>query len=192
MGCVVKQMDVFDAIQNRKSSRSYKPTPVPKAVLEKLLEAARHSPSAKNVQPWHFIVVTDKAKRKALSKGMFASFLEKVPAVIVLCGDQQASPDWYVVDVALAGENMVLAATAEGLGTCWVGSFDEKQVQKLLGIPKELRVVALLAVGYAQEKISLTEKIIHLIRRRKTLKEISSWEMYGQNPDGSQDGGPTN
>ncbi|MCW4005629.1 MAG: nitroreductase family protein [Candidatus Bathyarchaeota archaeon] len=185
-------MDVFDAIQNRKSSRSYKPTPVPKAVLEKLLDAARLSPSAKNLQPWHFIVVTDKAKRKALSGGMFARFLGKVPAVIVLCGDEQASPDWYVVDVALAGENMVLAATSEGLGTCWVGSFDEKQVQQLLKIPEHMRVVALLAVGYAEEKISLTEKIIHLIRRRKPLTEISSWEMYGQNPDGSPNGGAPN
>src|SRR3989304_7459973 len=135
-------MDVFEAIQKRKSNHNFEPTTVSKETLEKLLEAARLSPSAKNIQPWHFIVVTDAKKRKALSKGLFAQFLTDTPAVIVLCGDQTASPDWYVVDVALAGENMVLAATAEGLSTCWVGSFDEKDVKALLGIPESLRVVA--------------------------------------------------
>jgi len=172
-------MDVFEAIQKRKSSRSYESKPVPKETLEKLLEAARLSPSAKNIQPWHFIVVTEAEKRKALSEGIYAKFLTGVPAVIVLCGDEKASPDWYVVDVALAGENMVLAATAEGLGTCWVGSFDENDVKALLGIPDTLRVVALLAVGYAKDKTNITTKVIRFIRRRKTLGEIASWEVYG-------------
>jgi nitroreductase len=153
---------------------------VPKETLEKLLEAARLSPSSKNIQPWHFIVVTDTEKRKALSKDLYAKFIKNVPAVIVLCGDEAASPDWYVVDVALAGENMVLAATAEGLGTCWVGSFKEADVKQLLAVPDTLRVVALLAVGFTAEKTDLTAKISHLIHRRKRLDEISSWEMYGQ------------
>jgi nitroreductase len=173
-------MDVFEAIQKRKSSRNYESTPVPKETLTKLLEAARLSPSAKNIQPWHFIVVTEPEKRKMLSKGVFAKFLSETPAVIVLCGDEKASPEWYMVDVALAGENMVLAATAEGLGTCWVGSFDEKDVKALLSIPSDLRVVALLTVGYAKEKESITAKVIKFIRRRKDLNEITSWETYGQ------------
>lgn len=172
-------MDVFEAVQKRKSQRSYDSRPVPRETLEKLLEAARLSPSAKNIQPWHFIVVTDPKKRKVLSKGLYAKFLKDVPAVIVLCGDETASPDWYVVDVALAGENMVLAATTEGLGTCWVSSFDEKNVKDLLKIPKNLRVVALLAVGYAKDKVSITSRVIQFLRRRKTLVEISSWEIYG-------------
>jgi len=177
---VDSEMDVFEAIQKRKSTRRYQPTPVSKEMLEKLLEAARLSPSAKNIQPWHFIVVTDSEKRKALSKGFFAKFLSEVPVIIAACGDEKASPDWYVVDVALAGENMVLAATAEGLGTCWVGSFDEKNVKELLKIPENFRVVALLAVGYACETVSVTRKIINLVRRRKTLVEIASWEEYGR------------
>lgn len=179
-------MDVFEAVQKRKSQRSYDSRPVARETLEKLLEAGRLSPSAKNIQPWHFIVVTDPKKRKALSKGLYAKFLKDVPAVIVLCGDETASPDWYVVDVALAGENMVLAATTEGLGTCWVGSFDEKDVKDLLGIPKNLRVVALLAVGYAKDKLSITAKVIQFIRRRKTLVEISSWEVYGHKLDDAE------
>jgi nitroreductase len=183
----VNEMDVFEAIQKRKSNRNYETTKIPKETLEKLLEAARLSPSAKNIQPWHFIIVTDTEKRTVLSKGVFAKFLNDAPVVIVLCGDQKASPDWYVVDVALAGENMVLAATAEGLGTCWVGSFDEKNVKTLLGVPDNLRVVALLAVGYSVEKVSMANKILQLVRRRKSLGEIASWEMYGQKAQEPQD-----
>jgi nitroreductase len=176
---------VFEAIQNRRTTRSYKATPVSNKTLEILLEAARLSPSAKNIQPWHFIVVKDGEKRKALSKGFFAKFLSEVPVVIVLCGDEKASPDWYVVDVALAGENMVLAATSEGLDTSWVGNFDEKVVQEQLGIPKDLRVVALLAVGYARETESIKRRIMGFMHRRKALNEISSWEMYGNKLEGA-------
>jgi nitroreductase len=174
-------MDVFEAVQKRKSSRRYEEKSVSKEVLDKILEAARFSPSAKNIQPWHFIVVTGAEKRKVLSKGLYAKFLSGTPAVIVLCGDQKASPDWYVVDVALAGENMVLAATSEGLGTCWVGSFDEKEVKALLFIPENLRVVALLAIGYAKEEAGISSRVIRFIRRRKTFNEIVSWESYGKN-----------
>ena len=125
-------MDTFEAITKRKSVRAYEATPVPKETLEKILEAARLAPSAARVQPWHFIVVTEAEKRKELSKGMFAKFLAEAPMVIVACGDTKASPDWCYIDVAIAVENMVLAATNEGLGTCWIGSFDEGQVKKLL------------------------------------------------------------
>jgi nitroreductase len=174
-------MDVFEAIQNRKSVRSYELTPVPKKTLTKLLEAARVAPSANNTQPWHFIVVIDTEKRKELSKGTYAKFLVNVPVVIVACGDMKASPDWYAVDTSLALENMVLAATGEGLGTCYVGSFNEGQVKKLLGIPENFCVIALLAVGYPREKEGFTTKIYRLAnRKRKKLQEIASAEEYGK------------
>jgi nitroreductase len=173
-------MDAFEAIQKRKSVRSYESTPVPKETLAKLLEAARIAPSANNTQPWHFIVVTDSEKKKELSKGLFAKFLAETPVVIVACGDTKASPDWCVIDVAIAVENMVLAATGEGLGTCWVGSFDEDQVRELLRIPRNFKVIVLLAVGYAREKVDLAGKIVRLVRKRKTLDEIASFEECGQ------------
>lgn len=87
-------MDVFEAVQKRKSVRSYESKSVPKETLLKLLEAARIAPSANNTQPWHFVVVTDNEKRKELSKGIFAKFLANVPVVFVACGDMKASPDW--------------------------------------------------------------------------------------------------
>jgi len=86
-------MDVFDAIQERRSIRAYQDTPVPREKLEKILEAARLAPSAGNVEPWHFIVVTDGEKRKLLSKGRYAKFCAEAPVVIVACGDKEASPD---------------------------------------------------------------------------------------------------
>jgi nitroreductase len=174
-------MDALEAIQKRKSVRSYEDTPVSKETLVKLLEAARVAPSAKNAQPWHFIVVTDKKKREELSKGIFAKWLHNAPVVIAACGDAKASSKWYAIDTSLALENIVLAATGEGLGTCVVGSFDEDDVKKLLGIPESLRVVALLAVGYASEKEGVTSKLLGFVKKkRKTLEAIVSLEAYGE------------
>ena len=173
-------MDTFEAITTRKSIRSYEETPVPNDKLQRILEAARLAPSAIRIQPWHFIVVTDAEKRKALSKGMFAKFLTQAPVVIVACGDTKASPDWYAVDVSIATENLVLAATNEGLGTCWVGSFDEEQVKALLKIPKAFSVIALIAVGYGLEKLNLTQSISSIARGRKKLEDIVSAEEYGK------------
>jgi nitroreductase len=173
-------MDVFEAIEKRRSIRKYDATPVRQEKLEKILEAARLAPSASNVQPRHFIVVTDEERRRALSAGMFAGFLKQAPLVIVACGDEKKSPKWYHIDVAIAVENMVLAATGEGLGTCWIGSFDENKVRAVLKIPEKLRVVVLLAVGYHSGKEGFGSKVFRLVRKRKSLNEIVSIEEYGK------------
>ena len=172
-------MDVFEAIKKRRSVRAYESKPVPEEKLMKILEAGRLAPSAGNIQPWHFIVVRSAEKRKRLAKARWAKFLAEAPVVIVGCGDQKASPKWFMVDVAIAMQNMVLTATNEGLGTCWVGSFNEDEVKELLKIPENHKVVALLAVGYPREKLDLTGKILHLVRRRKKLEEIVSFEEFG-------------
>ena len=172
-------MDIFEAMQKRKSVRSYEDRPVPVESLTKLLEAARIAPSARRVQPWHFIVITDKEKREELSKGMFAKWLHNAPVVVAACGDVKASSKWYMVDVALAVENMALTAVGEGLGTCLVGSFDEGDVKEVLRLPENLRVVVLLAVGYPKEKESVTPKVFSFLStKRKTLEEIVSYETY--------------
>lgn len=173
-------MDVFEAVQKRRSVRAYKSTPIPNEKLMKILEAGRLAPSASNIQPWHFIVVKDCETRKKLAKSRWAGFLAESPVVIVGCGDQRASPQWFMVDVAIAMQNMVLTATSEGLGTCWVGSFDENMVREMLKIPNNYKVVALLAIGYPGGKTGLMEKAFHLIRRRKSLKKIVSFEEFGK------------
>jgi nitroreductase len=171
-------MEVFEAIRKRHSVRSYLPDEVSSEKLEKMLEAARLAPSAGNIQPWHFIVVSDQQKRKKLSKGRYAKFLVESPVVLVGCGDKRASPNWHTVDTAIAMQNMVLTATSEGLATCWIGSFHENQVKELLGIPERLKVIALLAVGYRREKLELASKALHFFRRKKKLRKIVSIEEF--------------
>lgn len=174
-------MQVFEAIEKRKSIRSYKPTPVTKETLKKVLEAARQAPSAGNIQPWRFIVVLDPKKRKKIAKGCrYGHFLDESPVVIVGCGDQKASPRWHAMDTCIAMQNLVLAATEEGLGTCWIGYFNEKTIREILKIPKRLNIVALLALGYPKEKLDLTAKFAHLIRPQKKLNKIVYLEEYGK------------
>ena len=173
-------MDVFEAVQERRSIRAYQDKPVPREKLEKILEAGRLAPSARNCEPWHFIAVTDAEKRKRSSKGMWARFVAQAPLVIVACGNKKASPDWYAIDTALAVENMVLTAIGEGLGTCCVGSFDEKDVKTILKVPENFEVLVMLSVGYAGEKLDFSSKLLNLVRTRKTLSEVASEEEFGK------------
>jgi nitroreductase len=173
-------MEVSEAIRKRRSVRTYLPDTVPQDKLKTILEAGRLAPSAGSIQPWHFIVVFNKEKRETLAKGgRYAKFLSQAPVVIVGCGNKKLSPNWNVVDTAIAMQNMVIAAVGEGLGTCWVGSFKEEKVKELLKIPEQFSVIALLAVGYAREKLDLTAKVAHLIRRRKKIEKIISLDEFG-------------
>ncbi|MEN3049702.1 MAG: nitroreductase family protein [Candidatus Methanosuratincola petrocarbonis] len=172
-------MEVFEAILRRRSVRSYLPDPIPQEKLDRILEAGRLSPSAMNKQPWHFIVVTDPKKREELAHGKFAWMLKESPIVIVGCGDREASPKWYKVDTAIALQTMVIEATGEELGTCWVGSFDEPRVKEILKIPDKYEVIAMLAVGYPKDGFSLTGTITSIFRNKKKTGEIVSYEEYG-------------
>jgi nitroreductase len=171
-------MDAFEAITKRISIRNYQEKPLPKELIDKLLEAARVAPTASNKVSLHFIVVTDSEKRKKLA-GPLSKFIRNAPVAIVGCGDTKASPKWCKVDVAIAMQNMVIAATGEGLGTCWVGSFDEAKIKLECKIPEHFEVVALLAVGYPVEG-RLAGGAFGLIRRRKKLQDIVSYEEYGK------------
>ena len=174
-------MNVFEVIQKRSSVRSYESTQVPDDKLKAILEAARLAPSAGNIQPWHFIVVLDAYKRRRIAKGCrYGRFLAESPVVIVGCGDPKASPRWYACDTCIAMENIVLAATDEGLGTCWIGAFNENAIREMLKIPSHLEIIALLALGYPREKLDILAKIAHLIRPRKRLEKIACLEEYGK------------
>jgi nitroreductase len=168
-------MDVRKAIKTRRSVRSYSKIPVSRAALRRVLEAGRLAPSAANRQPWCFIVVEEKSVREVIAQtGRFASFLAESPLVIVGCGDIKTSPKWHVVDVTIALENMVIAATAEGLGTCWIGSFDQTKVKELLKIPEGYAVIALLAIGYPK-KAPLTPTA----KRRKKIGKVVMLGEFG-------------
>ncbi|MFC1592757.1 nitroreductase family protein [Candidatus Omnitrophota bacterium] len=147
-------MEVMEAIKNRCSVRSYQDRPVEEQKLKAILEAARLAPSASNRQEWRFIVVRDKSARQQLMKAARnQAFVSQAPVVIACCAktDNHAMTCGqlcYPIDVAIAIEHMALKAVEEGLGTCWIGAFFEDQVKQILSIPREIRVVELLSLGY--------------------------------------------
>jgi nitroreductase len=150
-------MEVFEAIRTRKSVRSYIGRAVEKEKLARVLEAARMAPSASNRQEWRFVVVTDREKRRRLAEEAAGQrFLAEAPVVIAACAESdgrlmRCGQVSYAIDVAIAVDHLTLAAAAQGLGTCWIGSFDPAAVRKILGIPEEIIVVELLPLGYPAE-----------------------------------------
>ncbi len=147
-------MNVFEAIRTRKSVRAYLDKPVEEQKLLKLLEAARLAPSAANRQEWRIIVVTDAERRKELAeKATRHTFIGQAPVILVCCAEDTdhimpCGLESFPIDVAIAIDHMTLAAVEEGLGTCWIGGFDEGAVKEILSIPKGVRVVELLPIGY--------------------------------------------
>jgi nitroreductase len=141
-------MDVFEAIKVRRSVRKYKREPIPSDKLKMILEATRLAPSAGNRQPWRFVVVEDAARKEALAEAANnQKFLQDAAVIVVAVGDPEVSARWYEKDTMIALEHMVLAATALGYGTCWIGAFSEEAVKNLLKIPAKVKVVALLPIG---------------------------------------------
>lgn len=169
-------MDVFEAIKTRYSCRTYKSTLVPEEKLKKVLEAARLAPSAHNEQEWKFIVVKDVEKRKELViAALNQSFIAEAPVVIVAVATDpehilSSGVPVYAVDLAIAVEHMALQAVEEGLGTCWIGTFNQDEVKKVLEIPEECKVVALLPIGFPADKPGP--------KSRKKLEEIISYDGF--------------
>ncbi|MEM1606685.1 MAG: nitroreductase family protein [Candidatus Bathyarchaeia archaeon] len=153
-------MDFYDAIRTRRSIRSYKPDPVPDDVLMKILDSARIAPSGSNRQPWKFIVVKDEeVKRKVAAACSRQMFIAEAPIVIVACGRNiHYNRGGYMgdlsmlVDVSIAFTHLILAARAEGLGTCWIGAFDNNELKRILDIPEEWNVVAVTPLGYPKDE----------------------------------------
>ncbi len=146
-------MEVYEAIRTRKSVRSYQDRPVPEEVLRRVLEAARLAPSASNRQEWRFVVATDLETRRQLAAAGSQPFIAAAPVVMACCAQtdgrvMRCGQQCYPIDVAIAMDHLTLAAVAEGLGTCWIGSFDAGRVRQVLGIPREVEVVELMPLGY--------------------------------------------
>ncbi len=163
-------MDIFEAIKRRYSCRAYENRPIEQEKLARVLEAARLAPSAKNLQDWRFVVVTDAdTKAKLAEAARDQKFVASASAVIVACSNsdyvmtcgQPIGP----IDISIALEHIALQATAEGLGTCWIGSFYADKVRAVLGIPEDVAVIELMPIGYPadsqkQPKREPIEKIV--------------------------------
>jgi len=150
-------MDIYEAIRTRKSIRSFLDRDIEEDKLQRILEAARLEQSAKNKQEWRFVVVRDRYKREQLAQAAHNQvFVGEAPVVIACCAESdkhimRCGLECYPIDVAIAIDHLTLAAVAEGLGTCWIGSFESERVKQILGIPKEIIVVELLPLGYPQD-----------------------------------------
>ena len=158
---------IIEIIKKRHSVRNYKDIPLEKETILSLIEAARFSPSACNAQPWRFIVVTDKKLlneivKRGLGGAVPNQWAVSAPAIIVGCaqlnllthriGEAVKGIHYHQIDLAIAMEHIVLQSTEMGLGTCWIGWFKEKQIKNILNIPKGWKIIALLTIGYPQDK----------------------------------------
>lgn len=169
-------MELKQAIIKRQSIRDYEDKPVPEEKLTRVLEAARLAPSANNMQPWKFVVVTDSKRRQELARAANRqTFVGQAPVVIAAVATDPESImssgiPRYAVDVAIAVDHMTLAAVDEGLGTCWIGAFSQQKVKEILNIPDKYRVVALLPLGFPRAETA--------IKLRKSLDEIVCLETF--------------
>jgi nitroreductase len=173
-------MELSEAIKGRKSIRAFKKQDAPEEIVEKLIDAATWAPSAGNIQPWEFVIVRKPAIKKKLAQAALNQpFIEEAPVVIVVCADEKRSSMGYGVrggtlyciqDTAAATQNILLTAYSLGLGTCWVGAFNEDEAKKAVNAPEGIRPVAIIPVGYANEAPSQ--------RDRRPISQIMHHESF--------------
>ena len=165
-------MSVSECVRGRIETREFKPEPVPEAALQKILEAGRWSPSQRNRQPWHFIVVQERETLKQLSAmAPSGPYLAEAPLAIVVVTEGARMP---LVDGTRAVSSMQLVAWEEGIGSCWVGGVDRDGVKHLLDIPEAYELITVLPFGYP------TDAAKRLRKRRKPLQQIAHRERFGE------------
>ena len=171
-------MTIYEIISRRKSIRKYEDKPVPADVLDRILDAGRMANSARNRQEWAFMAVTDAEIRKALVPACRdQKFVAGAGAVIAICSTESeyimaCGVPAYAVDCSIAADHIQLAACAEGLGTCWLGAFYQDKVKEVLDIPENIKVVAVLTIGYPAEE--------GRPKTRKEMGEILFREKWGR------------
>jgi nitroreductase len=179
-------MTVFDAISKRTSCRAYRPDAIPRADLERVIEAARLAPSACNKQPWRFAVVGDAALRRRIVREAFLPGIRMDWAldapVHVVIGMERAlithriaaalsGVDYPWVDIGIAGEHLVLAAAELGIGSCWIGWVAPRPLARIVGWPRAVKAVAVITLGYPLDP----DAAVPPAMRRKKMGEIAKW-----------------
>ena len=163
-------MDALEVLKTRRSVRAYSGQLVPRDVIADIIDCGRLAASANNVQPWEFVVVTDSAARRALAQTTdHGRFIADAPVcVVVLCRETK----YYLEDGSVATQNILLAARAHGLGSCWVAG-DKKayapDVCRMVGAPDGFRLVSLVAMGYPAEEP---------VKSKRPLADVLHWDKY--------------
>ncbi len=173
-------MELLDAIKGRRSIRKYKTQAVPDEIITTLIDAGTHAPSAGNIQPWHFIIVKNSSVKAKLAEAAYdQTSIEQAPVVIVVCADENQVQTRYgkrgvtlycLQDTAAATQNILLAAYSLGLGTCWIGAFNEERAKQAINAPEGVRPVAMVPLGYSE--------VTPRQRMRKILNEVSRIDSF--------------
>lgn len=173
-------MKFIDLVQQRYSVRKYKSQPIETEKLEYVIEAARLAPSAVNFQPWVFVVITKDESKANIRKCYAREWFNSAPTYILVCGDHNTSwkrsfdgKDHCDIDASIAIEHMCLAATDQGLGTCWVCNFDPQLCRELFNIPAHLEPIAILPIGYPE-----SDGLEPPTKKRKPLSDIIRMETF--------------
>lgn len=171
-------MNIYEIIEKRRSVRVYRDEPVPEESLKRILEAGRLAPSAHNSQEYKFIIIKDTKKKRELAKAASTQkFIAQAPVIIAAVS---LNPEYllssgvpsYALDLGIAFDHMTLAAMEEKLGTCWIGSFSQEDVQSILNIPDKCKVVAFLTLGYPDDAPSP--------KSRKKTEELVCYETFSE------------
>ncbi len=164
-------MDAFTTIQGRYSCREYLDTPVPRELLERIIDAGRRAPSARKVEPVFYVVVTDGATRQRISQvSDFGRFIAQAGACVLVFSHEAK---YFLEDGCIAAENMLLAATALGLQSCWVAGHGKPyaaSIGEMVGVPAEAKLIAMLAIGYGKQPGRQPE--------HKPVKDVLHWEKF--------------
>jgi len=173
-------LELRTAIFGRRSIRAYKRREVERGRIMKVIRDANQAPSAGNLQARDFVVVMESARKKALAEAALGQdFIAEAPVVLVVCANRRRSASKYgrrgaelycILDAALAAQNLMLSCTEEGLGTCYVGAFDERRVRSLLELPGHVLPIGIIPVGYPDEEPYLTDRL--------PVEEITHWERW--------------
>ncbi len=170
-------MDLYKAIETRKSVRAYQDKPVEKEKFSRIMAAARLAPSARNDEEWRIVAVSDTETRRKLAEASGGQmFVAEAAYVLVICTESDkrlmmCGQPAYIIDAAIITDHITLASAAEGLGTCWIGAFDAEKVKSILGIPKEIETIAVLPLGYPEDPAAVS-------KHRRPLEEILCYERW--------------
>ncbi len=165
-------MDAIECIKSRRSVRVYENKPIPAEVLSDIIDCARLAPTAVNMQPWEFVVVTNsEAKAKIAKAATYGKFIADSGACIVVCVER--SSKFPLEDCCAAVENILLSAKAHSLGSCWVAGWKRQysgEIGSIIGLPENIEIVALIAVGYPKSEPKSPTK--------RKLSEVLHWEKF--------------
>ncbi len=179
-------MQFAELIKIRQSVRKYSDKPVDREKIERCINASRLAPSACNAQPWKFIVVDDHVLKEKVARETFSTvapfnkFTLQAPVIVAIVmekpnllsqfGGRVKDKDFYLIDIGITAEHFCLQAAEEGLGTCMLGWFNERNVRKILGIPAKKRIGLLITLGYAADEPRQ--------KKRKEINEMCSYNQY--------------